>query len=367
MGPPRLELVSLAHAKVCLTRSRFAGLNLIMNPLHLKYLACPETHESLELQTAVTNGEGMVVTGSLRSSSGRSYPILRGIPRFVNEECYSTSFGYEWNRWPRVQFESENVGRPMAGHTTHMWETITGIEPRLVADKTIVEFGCGPGRFLDIVRKKGGCAVGLDMSQAVEAARLNFAGDPNVLIVQGDVLKPPFRRRVFDGGYSIGVLHHTPQPDVGLRQLVQVIAPDGWLSVCVYPKGEFYDYRSVDRLRRMHHRLKPRWQYRPALAYSQFAAYVLAPAIRKLRKIPGGKPFFQWLQREWLVCLDLPDARWRVLDVFDAITPATASTHTADEVQGWLRDANCQQIRSTPWCCTSFSATTPGEAVARAA
>ena len=32
----------------------------------------------------------------------------------------------EWSRWPRVQFESENVGRPMQGHTTRMWERITG-------------------------------------------------------------------------------------------------------------------------------------------------------------------------------------------------------------------------------------------------
>ncbi len=338
-----------------------------MNPLQLNLLACPDTHAPLELQIHETNGAGLVVNGALVSPRGRSYPIVRGIPRFVSEECYATSFGFEWNRWPRVQFEAENVGRPMAGHTTRMWEKITAADDAAVRGKTIVEFGCGPGRFLDVVRRKGGRAVGIDMSQAVEAARRNFADDPEVLIVQGDVLKPPFRPGVFDGGYSIGVLHHTPDPATGLQSLVDAVAPGGWVSVCVYPKGEFYDYPSVARFRRLHRWLSRRWSYRPAMAYSYFAAYGLAWTLRKLRKIPGAKPLLRWLQREWLVCLDLPDARWRVLDIFDAITPETASTHTADEVHDWLRFARCRNIRPTPWCSTSFAATVQRAIASRAA
>ena len=57
------------------------------------------------------------------------------------------------------------------------------------------------------------------MSVAVESARKNFAEDLNVLIVQGDILRSPFRSGVFDGGYSIGVLHHTPEPTKGLNGL----------------------------------------------------------------------------------------------------------------------------------------------------
>jgi SAM-dependent methyltransferase len=337
-----------------------------MNPTFLDLLACPETGSALKLE----NGEvrsGCVVTGALVNAAGRRYPIIRGIPRFVSEECYANSFGFEWNRWPRVQFESENTGRPMAGHTTRMWETITAVGEQAVRGRTIVEFGCGPGRFLDVVRGKGGRAVGIDMSLAVEAARRNFEKDREVLIVQGDVLRPPLRRGAFDGGYSIGVLHHTPRPEAGLRQLVNAVARGGWVSVCVYPKGEFYDYPSVARFRRLHHRLSPRWGYRPAMAYSYFSAYGLNRVFRKLRKIPGGKRMLKWLQREWLVCLDLPDARWSVLDIFDAITPSTASTHTGDEVQAWLLHAKCSQITLTPWCDTSFTAIAPAAAAQRAA
>lgn len=338
-----------------------------MNPTHLYLLACPETHSPLELQIHERSKSGQVLSGSLISRSGRRYPIVRGIPRFVSAERYAGSFGFEWNRWPRVQFEDCNVGRPMAGHTTRMWETITAADAAPIRGSTIVEFGCGPGRFLDVVRRKGGCAVGIDMSQAVEAARRNFAQDPEVLIVQGDILKPPFPPRVFDGGFSIGVLHHTPCPATGLRHLAETVKPGGWVSVCVYPRGEFYDYRSVQRFRRLHHWFSHHGAYRPALAYSYFAAYGLAPLFRKLRKIPGGKPLLRWLQREWVVWLDLPDARWRVLDIFDAITPETASTHTAEEVRNWLEDAACGSIRQTAWCSTSFAATVAAASASRAA
>src|SRR4051812_31966128 len=189
--------------------------------MHVKFLdllRCPNTGQLLRLTEAVV-ANGLVARGSLRTACGRSYPILRGVPRFVGSEHYASSFGYEWSRWPRVQFESENVGRPMAGHTTRMWERITGASDSQVRGKTVVEFGCGPGRFLDVVRRKGGGAVGMDLSGAVEAARRNFADAPDVLIVQGDLATPPFRAGAFDGGYSIGVLHHTPTPKEGLCAL----------------------------------------------------------------------------------------------------------------------------------------------------
>src|SRR5689334_16604816 len=145
----------------------------------------------------------MIATGILRSQSGRAYPILRGVPRFVGAEHYASSFGYEWSRWPRVQFEDANVGRPMAGHTTRMWERITGVIGRLKG-QTIIDFGCGPGRFLDVARRRGACAVGIDLSLAVESARRNFIDDPDVLVVRGDLTQPPFQSGVFDGGFTIG-------------------------------------------------------------------------------------------------------------------------------------------------------------------
>jgi SAM-dependent methyltransferase len=295
---------------------------------------------------------GSVVTGALTTASGRSYPIVRGVPRFVGCEHYAASFGYEWGRWPRVQFESENVGRPMAGHTTRMWERITGVDAGRVSGKRIVEFGCGPGRFLDVVRRKGGTAIGIDLSGAVEAARRNFADDTDVLIVRGDLLRPPFRPGVFDGGFTIGVLHHTPAPAAGMAALARSLRPDAWAACCVYPRGDFYDFPSLRRWREIHRRLKGACGYGFALAYSYFAAYVLAPLLIEARRM-GFRDFTDRVERDWLVALRLKDPRWRVLDVFDAMTPDIATTHTREEVADWMRAAGIAGVRRTAWCETS--------------
>jgi SAM-dependent methyltransferase len=328
-----------------------------MHPQFLELLCCPKTGELLALEAAEYGDIGMIRTGVLRTRSGNAYPVVRGIPRFVDAEQYATSFGFEWTRWPKVQFESENVGRPMAGWTTRMWERITNANEDAVRDRTVVEFGCGPGRFLDVVRRKGGKAVGIDLSLAVEAARKNFADDPGVLVVQGDLLHPPFRKGVFDGGYSIGVLHHTPDPAAGLLQLGRTVRSSGWVACCVYPKDGLYDYHSTARLRRVHAGLKTRFGYRPALAYSFFSAYALTPFFRVGRRIPVLRRFLDFLEKNWLVVLYLRDGRWRFLDTFDAITPSIASTHTAEEVQTWMMQAGCKNIVHTDWGSTSFCGT----------
>ncbi len=324
-----------------------------MHPKFLHLLACPETGESLSLEADRTLPNGIVWTGELSTASGRTYPIVRGVPRFVSREMYASSFGFEWTRWPRVQFESENVARPMEGHTTRMWERITGVAPEQIAGRTIVDFGCGPGRFLDVVRRKGGIAVGIDLSAAVDAARRNFRDDPDVLIVQGDLLKPPFRDGVFDGGFSIGVLHHTPAPETGFAALSRAVCDGGWVSCCVYPKNDFYDFISVKRLRKFHLVLKPLVGYRFALAYSYVAAFVLAPLMRAAKQ-NGMRRVAAWIEQNLLVSLWLKDVRWRLLDTFDAITPAIATTHTNDEVRGWFERAGCTGVLTTPWCPTSL-------------
>jgi SAM-dependent methyltransferase/uncharacterized protein YbaR (Trm112 family) len=325
-----------------------------MHPSFLNLLCCPQTEQPLTLEATEVRPDGSVMTGALRTPAGQRYPVVRGVPRFVGAELYSASFGFEWTRWPRVQFESENAGTAMQGYTTRMWERITAIPDERVRGATVVEFGCGPGRFLDVVRRKGGRAVGVDLSQAVEAARRNFTDDPDVLIVQGDILRPPFRDAAFDGGYTIGVLHHTPDPAAGLASLARRVRPGGWVACCVYPKGQFYDYPSVGRFRWLHNRvLKPTFGYGPALAYASFSARCLSPLFGAASGVRILRRLVHWVGCHWLPWLNLPDVRWRELDVFDAITPEHASTHVEGEVHRWMADAGCATVRTTDWCATS--------------
>jgi uncharacterized protein YbaR (Trm112 family)/ubiquinone/menaquinone biosynthesis C-methylase UbiE len=327
-----------------------------MHQKFLPYLCCPETKEPFELITEEHETNGFVIRGTLRTPSGREYPIIRGIPRFVGSENYAGSFGFEWNRWPRVQFEADNVGRPMEGHTTKMWEIITGHKTQDFNKQIIVEFGCGPGRFLDVVLRKNGIAVGMDMSVAVESARRNFGSNPDVLIVQGDILNPPFRPDSFDGGYAIGVLHHTPVPEQGLKTLAGTIKRGGWVACAVYPKQGFYAYASVRRHREFNNRIKPWLGYAPALIYAYFSAYFLSRFFMLLRRVKLAK-LAKYFEEQWLPCLYIPDMRWRLLDTFDGITPEIASTHTRAEVTQWMEKAGCKDFSYPAWGDTAIVGT----------
>ncbi len=324
-----------------------------MNPELVKFLRCPKTGEKLELSVGELFDDNTVKTGKLSvQKSGINYPIVNGIPRFVGKEGYSSSFGYEWKKWPKIQFESENIGKPMEGRTRKIFESTTGLTKEKLTGKTVVDFGCGSGRFMDIVRKNKGIIIGIDMSSAVDSAREYFKGDKNVLVVQGDLLAPPFGENVFDFGFTIGVLHHTPNPSDGLKKLTKSVKPGGEIACNVYQKKSFYDYPSVYIARIFNNALADllgdRFSRKIALGYAYFDAYFLYYVLETVRKFPflGGK-FAKFIEMYFLVNVPIPDVRWRILDTFDAITPKIASTHTPEEVRGWFESAGLKNIRQT--------------------
>jgi SAM-dependent methyltransferase len=324
-----------------------------VNPDFLPLLRCPASGSNLRLEARSTSKSGSVIEGDLVSETGVRWPIRDAVPRFIlADDGRVESFGLEWHRWARTQFESENVGGPMAGHTTRMWEQICD-PPTSLAGMTIVDFGCGAGRFVDVARSRGARVVGIELSSAADVARRNFHDDLDVLIVQGDVLRPPFAPGAFDGGFSIGVLHHTPDPAAGLAALAGAIRDGGWVACCVYPKGEFYDYTSVARMRWLQQRTRKAVGFRFASAYAHLAAYVLAPVLGRARVVPGVRTVVDHLATDWLPFLEIPDPRWRVLDMFDAVSPSIATTHDPDELEAWFAAAGCTDLRWTPWCSTS--------------
>jgi SAM-dependent methyltransferase len=331
--------------------------------MHIKFLEilrCPSTGSNLDMEIIEQDNNGMIKSGFLISQDmQKKYPIIDYIPRFVNKEYYSESFGYEWKKWSKVQFESANNGKEMAGHTIGMFRKITEFKTEDLKGKLVIDYGCGSGRFIDIVRKCEGITVGIDMSMSVNLARNIFKDDVDVLIVQGDILHPPFKKGVFDYGYTIGVLHHTSDPCSGFLELSGLIKKGGSIACCVYPKNGFYNFFSVNIYRKISNfitnHVNKKLSFWLAVGYAHFSAYILYYFFTTIRKIPyKGVRLSIFFQKYFFVYLFLPDAKWRVLDVFDAITPMFASTHTADEVEGWFKKAKASNIKKTRWCDTSF-------------
>jgi ubiquinone/menaquinone biosynthesis C-methylase UbiE/uncharacterized protein YbaR (Trm112 family) len=317
-----------------------------MNPDFVRFLVDPKTREPLSL-VVTSEIEGRVVEGKLCSPTNE-YPIVNGIPRFEAGD-YASSFGKQWARWPKLQFDSENEGKPMEGHTTKMWDSITRFEGTPSEGEVVVDMGCGSGRFVEVARKRGFKVIAIDYSSAVEQTAEAFRDDPDVLVCQASALELPIAEGVIDGAYSIGVLHHTPDPEAGVKEAFRVLKTDGWFGLNVYYQGGSYDLPMVTVLRKFFNFVKPVFGYAPALFYSYCAAWISRPLCRLIR------PLYPLFFRQVLPFMLLPDWKWTVLDTFDSVTPSYQSTHKTREVFEWFRDAGFEGLEPTWWSSASFA------------
>jgi SAM-dependent methyltransferase len=156
---------------------------------------------------------------------------------------------------------------------------------------------------------------------------------------------------VLDGAFSIGVLHHTPDPKGGFEAMARSTRPGGSLAVSVYPKRGFYDFPTVTLYRRVFRLLAPACGYYPALLYSHFAVAL----IRPLSHIPVLGPML----RVAVPFAAIPDRRWALLDTFDALTPSYQSTHEPYEVFTWLKSCGLIDIEPSRWSPTAWHGRNP--------
>ena len=110
------------------------------------------------------------------------------------------------------------------------------IEPVLVATLPrkgkILESGCGLGRWVFYLRRKGFDVTGIELSEpAIQTA---FAYDPAVPILRDDVLGSSFADGTFDAAISLGVVEHFEEgPRQALAELRRLLKTDGILCISV--------------------------------------------------------------------------------------------------------------------------------------
>lgn len=312
-----------------------------MHKKFLKYLVCPQSGERLSI-AKVHSAEGEDIIEGELTSTRCTYKITRGIPRFVPEANYADSFGMQWKKWPRVQFESENINSPMRGHTKNMFARILG--PATEKDwhgKVVLDLGCGAGRFIEQARDLGATVIAVDYSLAADVARNNFAGDSDVCVIQADALSLPIADRVLNGAYSIGVLHHTPNPSRGFSEIVRTLSDSGWAAISLYGQGGHYDRAEVNLWRKFFGLIVPVLGYMPPLLYAYFCAYIVYPV--------SFVPLIGHILRAAFPMVRLPDLRWRILDTFDSVTPSHQSRHTPYELFCWYSKSGMVNVQPADW------------------
>lgn len=136
------------------------------------------------------------------------------------------SFGEEWQAFHRFdEKEIQNLG-------DEYFDIITS--QMLNTSTSVLEVGCGSGRFLKYLSDKAGFLVGADPSQAIYAADHLIGPKENLMLVRASANDLPFADESFDFVYSIGVLHHIPDTAKAMQACVDKVKKDGYFFTYLY-------------------------------------------------------------------------------------------------------------------------------------
>ena len=311
-----------------------------MRRSHLDLLACPTCVGPL---TLTTEDGDRVQRGSLTCHTcARRVPIVGGIPRFVPLDNYAASFGFEWLKHARTQYDRDSGSR--ISETRFFDETGW---PRVMPGELVLEVGGGSGRFTEHALTTGATVVSVDYSVAVEANYASNGEHENLLIVQADLYRLPFRPKTFDRLYCFGVLQHTPDVPKAFRQLPPMVRQGGHLVVDVYRR-----HAGLKQLLNTRYWVRPiTRRLPPALLYRLVQAYVrvMWPVAVALHQVPvlGRRLVSALLIPDYRGVHDLPEPirrDWAVLDLFDMLSPRFDQPQTLETVEEWFGEAGLREI-----------------------
>lgn len=179
-------------------------------------------------------------SAELRDSSGATFPIVDGIPRFCEVENYTNSFGRQWNKFQTTQIDREGIGGEPS-KVRFFAETEWRVED--LAGLDILEVGSGAGRFSRVVLEATDAELfSVDYSTAVEANKRNngSVAPGRFHLSQASIYELPFADNRFDRTFCLGVLQHTPDFEASVHALVRKTRPGGEIVVDFYPIRGFW-------------------------------------------------------------------------------------------------------------------------------
>ena len=311
----------------------------------LEYLKCPACAGTIVLAAVVNTEELEIMEGQLGCNScQRTFPIVRGIPRFGTPEkldagkaATAENFGWQWQHF--VQSDELYADQFLG------W--IAPVRPEFFQDKVVLEGGCGKGRHTQLAASWGARdVIGVDLSDAVETAFAATRKLENAHIVQADIYQLPFAR-VFDYAFSIGVLHHLPDPRSGFRSLAAKVKNGGSLSAWVYgAENNEWITRFVDPLRK---RFSSRISRRALLHISKAPAVLVYLATKLVygplnRSPAGAKAARHLFYNDYLSAISQFGWREQHTIVFDHLVAPTSHYIPREDFEEWWLEVGAKDV-----------------------
>ncbi len=319
-----------------------------MRKSFVEVLRSPGRRRRLRL-AEVSAKEEFVDIGVLKEVEGTlAFPLVRGIPRFVQESNYADSFEKQWRLFREEQVDSQS-GLSLSHDRFY---EVTGWKPSDLRNKWVLDAGCGAGRFAEVALDAGAHVVAVDMSGSVDVCyELLHERYPDRLhLVQADLLQLPFAPQSFDCVYCIGVLQHTPDPPEALRKVADRVKPGGKLAVWIYE----FRANTFFGVYAWKYSLRPitkRMGYRFNLVFSFLLALSLWPLWYPLSFLGRiGKFFLFFLPvaaRAYVGFGRHPGRQFRCvwLDTFDMYSPAYDSPQPAERIRKILDECGIKQVQ----------------------
>ena len=111
------------------------------------------------------------------------------------------------------------------------------LDTGIIKGKTVLDIGCGSGRYSHALRKMGAKKV-----VGIDEGKMKRAGGAGISFKSSSLLKMPFAAGSFDFVFCNGALSHTKRWKKGLEEANRVLRRGGWLWVSLYGKGKVWDY-----------------------------------------------------------------------------------------------------------------------------
>jgi SAM-dependent methyltransferase len=320
----------------------------------LDMLACPTCGGDILLAYASKYDDKEIIDGVLTCKKcTREYKVVRGVPRFVelgkieqDKAETAENFGWQW-----THFTQEDPK-----YTDQLLGWLQPVSKEFFAGKIVLEGGCGKGRHTKLAGEWGAKeVVGIDLGDGVESAFALTRHLAHVHIIQCDIFKLPLKK-VFDYAFSVGVLHHTPDPKGAFTSLASKVKKDGHISAWVYgAENNEWISRFVNPVR------------------ESFTSQISQPVLYQLSKLPtlgvflttklvyrplnsAAKPVANKLfYNEYLNHLGTFGWREQHNIVFDHLVAPTAFYISKDEFSEWWSDIGAEEVKITwhnenSWC-----------------
>jgi SAM-dependent methyltransferase len=321
----------------------------------LQYLVCPECRAALSLASVTSEAvDGHVLEGDLVCAARGCRFLVKGgvpvlIPGNVNAVHTETAarFAEEWTRWRELRsyYERQFLG----------W--ISPVKREDFAGQLVFEAGCGKGRHTDLAARFGAKdVVAVDLGQSVYVAFENTRALPNAHVVLADLTHPPVRP-VFDLVFSVGVLHHVPDPSAAAASVTSVARDGGRFVYWVYGReNNEWITRFVDPFRKA---VTSKLPYRALWTLSTVPSAVIFAAIRLFYRPsgsggvrPSGLPYGEYFSSMH----DFPFDELHHI-VFDQLVTPVAHYLPRSEVETWFagggaRDVHVRWHNQNSWTVT---------------